>query len=80
MHVTIPHRRLGGAVVVPRGNIGRCAVTTQNPDTGVRDLDTLAALKSYRDTTPTTEPLPFGVWGEVAEPGSVRVGDPIEIE
>src|SRR5262249_14529321 len=26
--------RLGEAVVVPQGNVGRCAVTTQNPDTG----------------------------------------------
>ena len=42
------HVRLGEAVVVPRGNVGRCAVTTQNPETGLPDLDTLAALAAYR--------------------------------
>jgi uncharacterized protein YcbX len=69
--------RIGGAVVVPRGNVGRCAVTTQNPESGVPDLDTLRVLGAYRGDVPTTEPLPFGVWGEVAEPGRVRVGDEV---
>ena len=40
--------RLGEAIVVPQGNVGRCAVTTQNPDTGKPDLDTLKALAAYR--------------------------------
>ena len=40
--------QLGEAVVVPQGNVGRCAVTTQNPDTGAPDLDTLKALAAYR--------------------------------
>jgi MOSC domain-containing protein len=69
--------RLGDAVVVPRGNVGRCAVTTQNPDSGVRDLDTLGALERYRGALPTTEPLPFGVWGEVVARGRVSVGTPV---
>ena len=70
--------RLGDAVVVPQGNVGRCAVTTQNPDTGAPDLDTLKALAAYRQEVETTEPLPFGVHAAVAEPGHVRVGDPVE--
>jgi len=70
--------RLGDAVVVPQGNVGRCAVTTQNPDTGAPDLDTLKALATYRQEVETTEPLPFGVHAAVAEPGHVRVGDPVE--
>ncbi len=70
--------RIGGAVVRLQGNVGRCAVTTQNPDTGVPDLDTLRALGDYRGEVATTEPLPFGVWGDVVEPGSVRLGDPVE--
>jgi uncharacterized protein YcbX len=69
--------RVGEAVVVPRGNVGRCAVTTQNPATGLPDLDTLRALVRYRGGVETTEPLPFGVWAEVAEPGRVRLGDPV---
>ena len=70
--------RLGEAVVVPQGNVGRCAVTTQNPDTGAPDLDTLKALAAYRRESETTEPLPFGVHAAVAQPGRVRVGDPVE--
>ena len=72
--------RIGDAVVVPQGNVGRCAVTTQNPDTGSPDLDTLKALKRYRGDMETTEPLPFGVYAAVAEPGRVRVGDPVAID
>jgi uncharacterized protein YcbX len=70
--------RLGDAVVVPQGNVGRCAVTTQNPDTGEPDLDTLKALAAYRREVEATEPLPFGVHAAVAEAGRVRVGDPVE--
>src|SRR5439155_5233209 len=50
---------VGDAVVVPQGNVGRCVVTTQNPDTGRTDLDTLKALAAYRVGIETTEPLPF---------------------
>ena len=70
--------RIGQAVVVPQGNVGRCAVTTQNPETGAPDLDTLKALAAYRQDVQTTEPLPFGVYAAVAEPGRVRLGDPVE--
>jgi hypothetical protein len=69
---------VGEAVVVPRGNVGRCRVTTLDPDTGVSDLDTLDALAEYRRDVETTEPLPFGVWCEVVEPGRIAVGDPVE--
>jgi uncharacterized protein YcbX len=68
---------LGDAVVEPLGNVGRCAVTTQNPDTGVPDLATLHALTAYRGMMITTEPLPFGIVGRVVAPGLVRVGDPV---
>jgi hypothetical protein len=70
--------RLGEAVVIPHGNVGRCAVTTQNPDSGAPDLDTLKALAAYRQDLETTEPLPFGVYAAVAQSGVVRVGDAAE--
>ena len=70
--------RLGEAIVVPQGNVGRCAVTTQNPDSGAPDLDTLKALAAYRRLVATTEPLPFGVYAAVALPGRVRLGDTVE--
>ena len=69
--------RVGDAVVVPTGNTGRCTITSQDPDTGVRDVDTLEAIRSYRGGVETREPLPFGVHGRVARPGTVRVGDPV---
>lgn len=72
--------RLGAATVLVRENVGRCSVTTRDPDTGVRDLDTLGAIAGYRAHIPTSEPLPFGVWCEVVEPGRVAVGDAVELE
>jgi uncharacterized protein YcbX len=71
--------RVGTAVVIPQGHVGRCAITTQDPDTGQVDLDTLKALAAYRGDLDTTEPLPFGVHAAVAEPGRVRVGDAVEL-
>ncbi len=71
--------RIGGAVVVPMGNVGRCAVTTVDPVTGVSDLDTLAALARYRGEKVTTEPLAFGVWARVERPGEVAIGDAVVV-
>jgi hypothetical protein len=71
--------RIGEAVVIPQGNVGRCAITTQNPDSGRVDLDTLKALAAYRGDLETTEPLSFGVHAAVAQSGLVRVGDPVEL-
>jgi uncharacterized protein YcbX len=72
--------RLGDAVVEPSGNVGRCAVTTQNPDTGSPDLPTLKALTAYRGVMETTEPLPFGIVGRVVTPGRVRLGDAARVD
>ena len=59
------------------GDVGRCAVTTHDPDTGVPDFDTLGTLAAYRREG-RDEALPFGVCGAVAVPGRVRVGDSVE--
>jgi uncharacterized protein YcbX len=67
---------IGDAVVAPVGDVGRCLVTTKNPDSGETDLDTLKALAGYRREG-RTEPLPFGVHAAVVQPGRVRVGDPV---
>lgn len=71
---------VGAAVVEPGGNIGRCAVTTLDPDRGVPTFDTLAAIAKYRRDKVTTEPLAFGVWARVTKAGLVRVGDGVEVE
>jgi uncharacterized protein YcbX len=71
--------RVGEALLRVRGNVGRCAVTTRNADTGQVDFETLHHLAAYRrHGIETTEPLPFGVHARVLEPGRVRVGDPVE--
>ena len=67
---------IGDAVVVPLGDVGRCVVTTCDPDTAVSDLDTLKTLARYRPDG-VVEPLPFGVYCDVAVPGRVRVGDAV---
>jgi uncharacterized protein YcbX len=69
--------RIGEATIVPNGDVGRCVVTTQDPDTGISNFDTLAVLAQYRREG-RRESLPFGVFGSVAVPGRVRVGDPVE--
>jgi uncharacterized protein YcbX len=79
--------RLGDAVVRVEGPVPRCVVTTHNPDTGVRDADTLRAIVQYRGArvgdghdTPVTH-LPdngqavFGMYASVVTPGTVRLGD-----
>jgi MOSC domain-containing protein len=71
--------RVGGALVRVAGNVGRCAVTTHDPDTGRPTFDTLRILGETRGMLPTTEPLPFGVWAEVVEPGEVALGDPVAL-
>lgn len=71
--------RVGEALLRVRGNVGRCAVTTRDPDGGAVDFPTLHHLAAYRrDGIETTEPLPFGVHARVLEPGRVRVGDAVE--
>jgi uncharacterized protein len=72
--------KVGDAVVEVAGNVGRCALTTRQPDTGVVDFKTLHHLRAYRDEVPTTEPLPFGVHARVVRPGRVRVGDPVGLQ
>ena len=71
---------VGDAVVVPSGNVGRCVVTTRDPDTAEPTLDTLELLARYRRDIGTTEELAFGVWARVDQPGTVRIGDPVEVE
>ncbi len=71
--------RVGTALVRVRGHVGRCLVITRHPETGRVDLPALDLLRDYRAELPTTEPLAFGVYGEVLEPGVVRVGDPVVV-
>ena len=39
---------VGGAVLRVGGPVARCAMTTRDPETGERNLDTLRLIKDYR--------------------------------
>jgi uncharacterized protein YcbX len=71
--------RVGKAIVIPGGNVGRCKVTTLDPDTGTRDFDTLEVLARYRREVLSTEPLSFVVWARVDQAGRVALGDEITV-
>jgi uncharacterized protein YcbX len=66
--------RIGEATVAFNGDIGRCIVTSRDPDSGIIDIPTLVSLASYRPEG-RTEQLPFGIYGAVVVAGRVGVGD-----
>jgi len=68
---------VGASVVRVHGQIPRCIVTTQGPVTGLKDFDTLREIARYRPLISNPRGIPFGVYGEVEEPGRVAVGDPV---
>jgi uncharacterized protein YcbX len=71
--------RLGEAVVEIGGPVPRCATTTRDPATGLRDFDALRAIAAYRGKRDGKK-IDFGVYAQVVTPGRVRVGDPVERE
>ena len=68
---------MGDALIRWQGHVGRCLVTSRNPDSGDIDLPTLDILGGYRREVDSTEPLAFGIHGEVLQGGTVRIGDPV---
>mgnify|MGYP001825404980 CR=1 FL=1 len=65
--------RIGAAEFEVISRIQRCLATTSNPDTGVRDADTLGVLENgwgHRD---------FGVYAVALTSGPVVVGDTVEV-
>ncbi len=52
----------------------RCAITTLDPNTGQRDVDTLRYILGYR---PNPRAAYFGVYGIVEHPGRVTIGDTV---
>lgn len=68
--------RIGEAVVRAGDPMPRCIMTTLGPDSGEKDFPTLHVLAGYRQVG---QELMLGVYGDVEEPGRVRVGDPVEL-
>ena len=73
--VSLPGKRIrmGATLLEVVEPIERCLATTANPETGVRDADTLAGL---RDLVANQN---FGVYARVIEGGPVRVGDSLQV-
>ena len=65
--------QLGEAIVRVGALVPRCVVTTLDPDSGRPDFPTLDVLATYRKRE---RELVFGVYGDVARSGTLRVGDP----
>jgi uncharacterized protein len=72
---------IGSAVLTITKPDARCAITTQDPDTGERDLDTLRTILRYRGfrADDPERKIDFGVLGEVRTPGRISLGDEISV-
>jgi uncharacterized protein YcbX len=73
----IGHRvRAGEAVLHVAERDPRCSMTTRNPQSGERDMDTLRMIAGYRSQQDGD--ICFGVYADVVQPGTVAVGDTVE--
>jgi len=72
---------VGDAILRVTKPVARCAITTQDPDTGIRDLDTLRTIIAYRGTRDGKDgkKVDFGVLADVLQPGRVRLGDQVTV-
>ena len=70
--------RLGTAELRIGDQIPRCAVTTQDPATGLHDWNTLKQIARFRPLTPDRE-VPFGMYVTVEQPGTVALGDRVAL-
>jgi uncharacterized protein YcbX len=69
---------VGPAVLAITKPTARCAITTQDPDTGLRDMDTLRTIIAYRGLRDGKK-ADFGVLADVVQPGRIRVGDEVSV-
>ena len=60
--------QIGDAVLEIKEQITRCLATAANPQTGIRDADTLGALDGFGHRE-------FGVYGVVTRGGTLRLGE-----
>lgn len=68
---------LGDVRVRVMGQVGRCAVTTRDADSGVVDCKMLHLVRRARAGVEASEPLPLGAHARVLAPGMVRLGDTV---
>lgn len=73
---------IGAAILRVTERDGRCAITTQDPDRGHRDLDTLRTIIRYRGLMPDSRGAPkamFGVLASVDQPGRISLSDVVRV-
>ena len=70
--------RIGEVVVHVNAFDPRCVITTQDPETGLRDIPTLHAIKGYRGLRDGKH-IDFGVYADVVQPGTIRTGDEVSV-
>jgi uncharacterized protein YcbX len=68
---------VGESLLRFEGHVGRCLVTSRDPETGEVTLPTLDLLRAYRHEVESSEPLPFGIYGRVLSGGTVHIGDSV---
>lgn len=73
---------IGDAALRAEGPVKRCAATTRNPADGAVDLQTLRLITGYRGRQESILGVGanFGIYAEVLDPGTVTVGDVLEVE
>jgi uncharacterized protein YcbX len=71
--------RVGQATLRILGQVPRCRVTTQDPNTGEKDFDALGEIVKYRPRIVGDGGIPFGVYALVETPGVASVGDLVEL-
>lgn len=67
---------LGGARLLVKGGVPRCAVIDLEPDTGARGTSLLKTLAGYRLEA---SEISFGVYAQVIRPGTVSSGDQVRL-
>jgi uncharacterized protein len=70
---------IGAAILRIRGQIPRCVVTTQDPDSGLHDWNTLKQIASFRRPMPDRQGIPFGMYAEVVRPAEIHVGAAVSL-
>ena len=72
---------LGDAVLRVGGPTPRCNAITRHPDRGDSDLKALRLIKDYRGVAnrQLRRSIDFGAYADVITPGTVRLGDSVEL-
>jgi uncharacterized protein YcbX len=65
---------IGDAVIRLAGQIPRCVVTTQDPESGLHDWNTLKQIATLRGPMQDRSGVPFGMYAIVVAPATVPVG------